>query len=189
MNFYPTQSSYLNPSAFSKIQAIEEGFVDAYREQLKAEYKANKMKQAAVYYTYKNGKIFFFFDSNSLGIGSAIASWWKNLYLKTMMTLTGTKLTDEEKKELENLKIKEGADVHDVVKVVEYYAAMKKLDAIRYNKLCNTWSYLIMPVIDGPNMEKYYRRIIKKLNGVALPEKVLENPQELDKVITCKKKK
>ena len=60
--------------------------------------------------------------------------------------------------------IKKGADIHDVKLVLDYYAAHKNLNAIKYNKLCNTWSYLILPGIKGPFWENFYRKLIKKLN-------------------------
>jgi len=171
---------YLNEAAINQI-ILNEGWIDAKRKELEQQAKIIKAKKAAVYYTWKNGKLFLFFDKKTLGIKDAISVWIQDILNKAMRLVFRVPEPKEE------FKIKKGADVHDVKYVLDYYAAQKNLDAIRYNKLCNTWAYLVLPGIKGPRYEKLYREIIKELNGVAIPEKVLENPEILNEVIECKK--
>jgi len=171
---------YLNENAIQQI-ILTEGWIDAKRKELEQQAKIIKAKKAAVYYTWKNGKLFLFFDKKALGISDAISVWFQdiiNKILRTIFRVPDPKI---------EFKIKKGADIHDVKYVLDYYSAQKKLDAIRYNKLCNTWAYLVLPGIDGPKKEQVYRKLIKDLNGIALPEKVLENPEILNEVINCKK--
>ncbi len=173
---------YLNETAVIK---IEEGWLDAKRAELKAEAKAIAAKKASVYYTWKNGKLFLFFDKESLGIKDAISSWIKEKLNKIARIILGVKMDE---KEINEFQIKKGADIHSLKYVLDYYTAKKNLDAITYNKLCNTWSYLILPGIKGKVWEKVYRKLLKDLNGVALPEDVLKNPKILEtKIIDCKK--
>jgi len=178
MNYLKT--NYLNETTIYKLQTIEEGWLDAVRKQLKEDAKSIQAKRKGVYYTFKNGKIFFFFDTKAMGISDTISVWFSNLKNKILRFLTGTKLDEKDKKEIENFQIKKGADVHDVTQVIKLYSAKKDLDAIRYNKLCNTWSYLILPFVKGSISEKFAREIIEQLNGVALPEDVLKDPKVLD---------
>jgi len=92
--------------------------------------------------------------------------------------------------EINEFKIKKGADVHSVKYVLDYYSAKKQLDSITYNKLCNTWSYLILPGVKGRLSEKFYRKLLNDLNGIAIPEDVLKNPKILENnFIPCKKDK
>lgn len=175
---------YLNPRAQ---MMIEEGYLDAIRTQLKADAKAIAAKKAAVYYTWKNGKLFLFFDKEALGIKAAVSAWIKEKINKILRFLTGTKMSEDE---INEFKIKKGADVHSVKYVLDYYSAKKQLDSITYNKLCNTWSYLILPGVKGRLSEKFYRKLLNDLNGIAIPEDVLKNPKILENnFIPCKKDK
>jgi len=169
---------YLNKNAQYQLIRIEEGYLDALRAQLKADAKTIAAKKAAVYYTWKNGKLFLFFDKDALGIKDAISVWIQDLVNKFLRFITGTKIDE---KELKEFKIKKGADVQDVKYVLDYYGAKKQLDAITYNKLCNTWSYLVLPLVKGKKAEKFYRDLINELNGKALPNDVLKNPEVLNK--------
>jgi len=183
---------YLSESALIKTQKnieIQESFLDAYRRQLKEQYKANEFKRKAVLYTYKNGKLFFFFNKEALGPINAFTTWFNKIRLKVLMALVGAKFDEKDKKELEKVQIKKGADVHDIASLVEYYEAIKHLDAIRYNKLCNTWDYFVMPLIEGKKYEDYYRKLINELNGVAMPERVLEDPNIYENIFECSKDK
>ena len=179
---------YINEAGVNKIELIsaslEEGWLDAYRMQLKNEAKKIYAKEAAVYYVFKNGKLFLFFDKNSLGIGDYFYNKIHKFLNKLARIVFNVQLTDEEKKEF---KIKKGADIHDVKHVLEYYQVKKDLTTVSYNKMCNTWSYLVLPFIKGSKAEKEYRLLIKKLNGVAIPERVLKNPEVLNEIIPCKK--
>ena len=178
-----TQKLFINENEINKM--IEEGWLDAKRAEVKAEAKVINAKKASVYYTWKNGKLFFFFDREALGLRGAISAWFQGIINKFWRTVLGVKMTD---KELKEFQIKKGADIHDVKYVLEYYGAQKNLDVIRYNKLCNTWSYIVLPGIKGKGFEKLYRAIINHLNGKAMPEKVLKNPEILDEIIECNKK-
>ena len=181
-------NTYLNENTFNKLQAIEEGWLDAVRKQLREDAKKIQAKKKGIYYTFKNGKLFFFFDTKAMGITDSIGTWFSDIKNKILRFLTGTKLDEKDKKEMEKFQIKKGADIHDVVQVIKYYGAKKDLDAIRYNKLCNTWSYLILPFVKGKISEKLVRMFIKELNGVALPEDVLKDPKILENrtEIKCK---
>ena len=172
---------YLNERA---IQQIEEGWVDAIRKQLEADAKSIAAKKAAVYYTWKNGKLFLFFDKDALGVKDAISVWFQEKINKILRFIFGVKIPENELKEFQ---IKKGADIHDVKYVLDYYSAQKQLDTIRYNKLCNTWSYLVLPGVKGKLYEKFYRKLLNDLNGVAMPEKVLKNPKILNEIIDCNK--
>ena len=182
-----TTRLYLNENALIKISYIEEGYLDAIRSQLKADAKSLAAKKSAVYYTWENGKLFLFFDKEALGIKDAISVWFKEKINKLLRFITGTKMDEKEIKEFQ---IKKGADIHSVKYVLEYYSAKKQLDAITYNKLCNTWSYLILPGIKGKVYEKAYRKLLNDLNGIALPKDVLKNPDILEQnILNCKGKK
>jgi len=170
------QNIYLNDKALNVL--LTEGYLDAIRTQLKSNAKNIAAKKAALYYTWKNGKLFLFFDKNTLGIKDSISLWVQSIWNKFLRFLTGTKINN---KEIEEFKIKKGADITDVKQVLEYYEAKKQLDAITYNKLCNTWSYIVMPFVKGSRMERYYRAVLKRLNGRAIPDDVLKDPKILNK--------
>ena len=191
MNQSVVAYSYLNENALYHLNKLEEGIIDALRAQSRAKTKSIYAKEMGIYYTYKNGKLFFFFNKNAFGPSILISNIIDKILNKIARFILGDKVTQEEIKKLKHdLEIKDGADVHDVRKVINYYITKKELDAVRYNKMCNTWSYLIIPGIKGAVFEKILRKILNIYNGQVFPKDVLKHPEIIDKIDEeCKKGK